>query len=278
MSYPKTNPLVSLVNDPTPEFVDLLNKMFRTNDWQSHLESKKGEFKNDSDVYNILHNWYKPSHSITQDQINEWRGKARVKQFKHIFNVLSGGQQQIHPGQKYLDFGAADGTISKAIGKYFKLKTYATDIPIWHNKPRPEEKSKYYVSQNLTGKELKIPFGAEKFDLVSSLMVLHHVPDPKKCILDIKSRMAISGKSLLIVREHDAFNDNIKNLCHIEHAIHDIVFDNRSWSDFINDYYAVYESMIYWKELFKTCGFECVYADIPDGATKYGYLAFLRKG
>jgi 2-polyprenyl-3-methyl-5-hydroxy-6-metoxy-1,4-benzoquinol methylase len=272
MSYPKTNPLVEFLKKPSAGFTNLMDKMFHTHDWQPYLESKSGEYKTDSDVYNILCKWWhRPDHQpLPQEQINEWRGRARIKQFKHIFDIL--GVAPLQRGQKYLDFGAADGTISRAIGKYFKLNTYATDIPIWHGKARPEESSRFYVSENLTGKELKIPFGAQKFDLISCLMVLHHVPDPKKCILDIKSRLA--PKALLVIREHDAFGDEIKNLCHIEHAIHDIVFDRRGWGEFTKDYYAVYESMMYWKELFKSCGFQCDYADLPDGATKYGYLCF----
>ena len=160
-----------------------------------------------------------------------------------------------------MDFGTGDGVIARTIGKYFRLKlpTYGTDVEMWHSQTHSNTSDDDFVFQYLT-RDGKIPFDDKKFDIVTCLMVLHHIREFDKSIEDIKSHM-VSNSSIFIVREHDASNQIVKDLCDVEHACHNIVNEGQNYMDFKAQYYGHYLSKMEWQECFQCLGFKCIYVD-----------------
>lgn len=116
----------------------------------------------------------------------------------------------------YVDIGAADGSISKAIGLLVKTrKVWCQDI---------DNKLKYegltYV-RNLDD----IPSGTVK--LVTAFVVLHHVPAITGYIQQVV-RMLIPG-GLFIIREH-AFTDDIsQGQVLVEHIVYDYIIGDQTY-------------------------------------------------
>lgn len=222
-------------------------------------------FKNDKEIYEKIKELAIKTES--QENIQIYRSKARVKELRQIFQVLN-----YNPFKKsLLDLGCGTGEITRNIGIFLKLKqpVYGTDIPEWHDIKRESQNTKEFKLEFL--KDGLIPFN-QKFDLLLNLMILHHILDFQKTIRDDKAHL--KSESLLIVREHDALDDNIKRLIDIEHALHSIIFDGQTYDDFVNEYYGNYRSLIEWQKIFKDEGFECIYKSDIKGITRYGYLVF----
>jgi 2-polyprenyl-3-methyl-5-hydroxy-6-metoxy-1,4-benzoquinol methylase len=231
------------------------------------------EYKTDKDLYEDMKKWYdenRPNDAPDAATILVYRSKARVRQLRDIFRVLNFTYQK----RSYFDFGAADGTISKNLAQYlgFRKPIYMTDVESWHTNERREEDSKDAKFKFLDSGG-QIPFAGKKWDILTSLMVLHHVPDQEAALKDLQKHM-FSKTSILVVREHDATDPDIKDMCHVEHAIHSVVMEGQTLEEFRKEYRGLYRSKLEWQELFQANGFTCTFADVPSGPTRYFYMTF----
>jgi len=254
---------IDLLKNNAEEAKTLINKLIRyKTEWVIPTNAIS-----DEELYISMKSWLKKQPNIdTDSNIQIYRSKARVKQFSQIFQVLDFKNYN----KTYLDYGAGRGEISRGIGKFLKLKRpiYMCDVDQWHDEKHLEEKKSDWVFKFI--KNNLIPF-SQKFDIISSLMVLHHVPDQEKSIKDLCEHL--ESKGLLIIREHDIDTTVVRNMAHIEHAIHNIVYEDQSFKEFCKDYTGDYKSAVEWKEIFsKQTDWKCVYADTPTGPTKYFYF------
>ena len=257
MSYPLN---ILIKHRDNKKFHDIMQKMFRNRDWEDKIADT------DDTSYAALAEWHAhQSEKTPQSQIDIWRGRARVREFKTIFDAA-----RLKPRGPYLDFGAGSGVLSSAIGRAFRFDTYATDISVWHG---GERKCAYdNVEYKLLDGEGKIPFD-KKFHVVSCLMVLHHIKDrAHEVVRDIRAHMLKGG--VFILREHDARDDDDRDLIHIEHAIHCCVFEGRSYSEFTNEYWGDYQNSQYWIEMVEAAGFKLVLEMEPRDINRYQYLVF----
>lgn len=257
MSYPKQNIFVNLSGDARLQ--EIMSKLFRNDTWKSCVSST------DSETYKKLQIWQAGFvDKLPQKTIDTWRSKSRVKEFRQLFDIAEVKPQNLD----YLDFGSGTSVLSSAIGAAFRMHTFATDIECWHGDERISS------FDNVTFEYLKngkIPFD-KKFNIVSCLMVLHHIQDVDSVILDIKSHMHKNG--LLILREHDTTSDDENNLVHIEHALHSCVLGTNTFETFEQEYIGNYNTTLVWIKKFKSHGFRLIATTSPIDVNRYQYLIF----
>ncbi len=250
-------------------FSNLLYKFFGK-EWEKYIKKKFGD---DNELIEFLKESNKTKQKEPQNNENSKNGKVnnrttkRISDIKKILNIKN---IRFPYKTKVLDFGAGDSTISSAMGKYFKLNMFATDKHEWINeKIKPKEtnvKFKYI-------KEGKIPF-ENKFTMITSLMVLHHITDEELESTCIDIRKHLDNNGYLLLREHNCTDEYVKNLCHIEHLLYALIFDGATWEEFNKTYIGNYKSTIDWINYLNKYNLKYVYLSECTGVTNYTYILF----
>lgn len=104
---------------------------------------------------------------------------------------------QLPSGIKVLEIGCGNGWGTKLIKKYFNpSEIYAIDLdPKMINIAKKSNKdNKIYFS---VADATKLPFKDNSFDAIFDFGIIHHIPDWKKCLIDLR-RVLKSGGQLLI--------------------------------------------------------------------------------
>ena len=174
------------------------------------------------------------------------RGSNRIKSIeKHILNKQS---HKIIPSC-YLDIGCYDGSITKSIADYFKLhklQTHGVDVSNCHS-------DNNYTDITFTQYDGKIlPFSDNSFDLITCLMVLHHIPIDNLYILMSEINRVMKPNGILILREHNVTNINDGHSLDIMHNFYDYV-----WNDIEikTQWKTNYKSHTEWSDIFYLNGF-----------------------
>ena len=170
---------------------------------------------------------------------------------------------------KYLDFGGGIGDVSSSIAKNLNLKkenSFVTDIQNWLGKEHTDEYVKYITYRYL--KTNYLPFEEETFNLITCLQVLHHIPDKKYSISEL--RRVIRPDGILIVREHDCRDIQDRTMIDIEHSLHAYAVDEQG-IDYFQNYHDNYMSKNELFNLMKEGGFELVNTFPEKGLTRYYY-------
>lgn len=179
-------------------------------------------------------------------QLSTERGNNRINSIQKYINTN-------FPVSCYLDIGCFDGKITELFGKYFrlnKLQTHGVDIKDYNN-----QNSEFVFSQ-YDGKIL--PYSDNSFDLITCMMVLHHIPEDNlpKLIQEINRVMKPNG--VLILREHDVSTSTSKKQTCLLNLMHD--FYDYVWSDnpitHSEQWVAHYKSNQEWTTILKRSGFE----------------------
>lgn len=136
---------------------------------------------------------------------------------------------------QYLDIGCFDGLISESIGHHFKLsndKIHGVDI---------EEKKTNITFVKYDG--VNLPYDDSKFDLITCLMTLHHIPNKNINKLCLEISRVLKTNGILIIREHNILNKNSISILNLLHDFYDLV-----WTDFPSksQWCANYRSHIEW--------------------------------
>lgn len=184
----------------------------------------------------------------------------------------------------YLDIGASDGLITKAIGKALclpKTNIHAVDVARWsgrENKVDNEAKDSINFSliNPVDNKNPIIPYKDGKFDIITVLQALHHFENLSSMMKEIQ-RLSSAGGTV-IIREHNADSKNTKMLTDLEHMFYGILYDGLSIEEFANDYYGMYRSADEWDTIFAYHGFKCVYKKQKYNPTKYYYAVYVNVG
>jgi 2-polyprenyl-3-methyl-5-hydroxy-6-metoxy-1,4-benzoquinol methylase len=258
----KDGTFTKYISGNMPQFIKIMRKFFN-NGWQQVV----GE--DDKSYYNSLRMWFHANvqSKFSREEIMQMRIRKRIQEFEEMFSKIGATAT----GKLYLDFGSGDASITSGLTRHFNFSAHACDVKAWHgmqHAPRHKNVKFKYVTR--AG---DIPFNTQ-FDIVSCLMVLHHLRNPINVIKDIHAHLKPGG--LFILREHDVANRTTAELCDVEHALHDLVTDDKPqlYEEFVRDYIGDYHSKDYWQTVVGDIGFQCVYGSEPRGPTRYTYLVF----
>jgi SAM-dependent methyltransferase len=238
--------------DAMVEFKTYINALFHTVDssiWvddMTHYVPIRNEFMKISEKHNI------------QSKLGEEttggidRGNNRVKSIeKYVLRKQSG--TQISP-TCYLDVGCFDGSISSSIAKYFnlnKLQAHGVDIKSYDN-------AGGYSNITFSQYDGRIlPYSNKSFDLITCLMVLHHIPDNNLNILMSEINRVMKPNGVVIIREHDVSKDVERTSLDVMHHFYDYVWsnDNKTMKPGETNWVTNYKSNTEWSEIFLANGF-----------------------
>jgi ubiquinone/menaquinone biosynthesis C-methylase UbiE len=174
---------------------------------------------------------------------------------------------------KYLDIGCGDGTQTLTLGNllgYDKNNINGSDILDWDDNFTRNKDLNF--SPIIKG---KLQYQNKSFSLITVFSVLHHVNELNNLISEINR--CLSDDGLLVIREHNAFDDSDKLLIDIEHMLYSIVNNSKSLG------YIKCYSKIEWIEILKKNGFYPVLIEnlvrIPRGDYKITkpFIAIFKK-
>lgn len=233
--------------------------------------------KTDFEIMALLHEMIKKANSPPDED----RGRE-AQRGKDVLSLLN--DSKISKPKMYLDIGASDGLITKAIGAALMLpkeNIHAVDIERWigqENKVDGEVRDDIHFSFiNLTNnKKPVIPYKDGSFDIITVLQALHHFENLGPMMKEIQRLCAVGGT--VIIREHNADDKNTKMLTDLEHLFYGILYDGLSIDDFAKDYYGVYRSAEEWDTVFAEHGFKCVHKVKKNNPTKYYYAVYVNVG
>lgn len=191
-------------------------------------------------IYDVLREFYEKlinKYNITT-KLSTNRGNNRLKSIQRYINLN-------FPVSCYLDIGCLDGHITEKIGRNFNLnkwQIHGIDI-------KPHEEYKNITFTQYDGKIL--PYSDNSFDLITCLMVLHHIPRDNldKLMQEINRVMKPNG--VVIIREHNVKNDTESDLLDIMHKFYDYIWEpveSETWE-------SNYMSNDMWTKLFIDNGF-----------------------
>ncbi|CAI2358519.1 Methyltransferase [uncultured virus] len=155
--------------------------------------------------------------SSTSIMNNTARSSAIAASIKRIFTSHHIATNTI---TNLLDIGSNNGAVTIQLGKEFNTtpaNTHGIDIESYTYQqidPLPGFDFQFYDGYN-------IPFQNNSIDLVTCLMVLHHVEYYGKTLSEI-ARVLVTG-GYLVIKEHDAQSISIKRLVFIQHLLYDVL-------------------------------------------------------
>jgi ubiquinone/menaquinone biosynthesis C-methylase UbiE len=225
---------------------------------------------NDIQIYNKINELYKRN---KPKETGFDRGQFRYNELNKL-GLLNNLEKNDYT--TYLDFGGGIGDVSSSIAKNLKLKkenSFVTDIQNWLGKEHTDEYVKYITYRYL--KTNYLPFEEGTFNLITCLQVLHHIPDKKYTISEL--RRVINSNGILIVREHDCRNDQDRTLIDIEHSLHAYAVDEQG-IDYFQNYHDKYMSKEELAYLMNEGGFDLVKTFPEKGLTRYYYSVWKPSG
>lgn len=167
---------------------------------------------------------------------------TRAKKAKRkLMNILgrSGYKKKIY---KYLDIGVGDGLTTYEMGNSLHAEIYGIDIEDERDKSIKDK----FTFTKYDG--INIPYAG--FDLVTMIMMLHHVSDLKKFLEHL--RHSVDG--IIIIKDHDIETDNELRLAKIQHQIMCELYGE----DAIGTEYECYYSRKEMRKMFKDNGFKLI--------------------
>lgn len=147
--------------------------------------------------------------------------------------------------ENYLDIGTGSGVIPDIISEKMNIKNVFS-IDIDNKEFVFKGKSKFMLYDGE-----KLPFETEKFEMITSFMVFHHVDENKleKLLKSIYKSLKKDG--VLIIKEHD-YEKDLENYIDVEHDIYELIRDQPFIQDHKCKYYSIYEM----KEIIEKVGFK----------------------
>lgn len=258
--------------------INMLTKSFGNYNWNNYFMR---ELKTDDDqkIMSSLRPFAKRSvgGSIS-------RAEYRVTTLKPL--ILENELKKInkeYKEYKYLDIGAADGSITYAIGKYLRLsKENIIGADVSNNSQYKLDNDSKLISENITrviiNESGKLPFEDKSINLITLFMVMHHIKEDELINRLLEIKRILKNKGILVIREHDCITNSTRMLCDIEHEIYDVGLAEKEDKDFYNKYYAIYRSKIQWTNILNKLGFKYINGDkiVNDTATRGYHDVFIK--
>jgi 2-polyprenyl-3-methyl-5-hydroxy-6-metoxy-1,4-benzoquinol methylase len=242
-------------------------------------------------VHELLKNKERPDIEIYQAvfQISSQKAGGGSKEFvaEYLLNILF--NFNIKP-KSLLDIGCGNCILTCDLGHLAGMNNadiYGADVP--------EEFEEKWEAQRPKGlnfvtiKNNKLQFD-RKFDLITCIMVLHHVPVNvlEQYITDIYKLLNSNG--IFLIKEHDCINAIDYMMADIEHSLyivqesqapHREILDQTKKKILNQDIH--YKNRFEWRSAIQKIGFKCIYEEPYDlGLTKNypptrGYIALFKK-
>lgn len=192
----------------------------------------------DFQIYKKLREWLEPRQKTQDDVTTQGTLKRITRRATQIMSFFTSMPK------RYLDVGAGDGSIAKALAKNWNLKR--KDV-------MGLEVAQYSRETEMTwlkyGKDGRIPLKDGSIDAVSVLMVLHHVENQPQLVKEIFRVTAKGGT--VVIRETDAPTPKSKLFNKIlDEMYYSVFYPNPSVPT-----PALYRSTAEWVSLFKEVGF-----------------------
>lgn len=251
----------------------------------------KNKNASDMEIYsNLFKEYIKTSHSKSnknksnENKLNNNYSKEHIAEYLYdeLNKAIDIKKLKI---KTYLDIGCGNCILTRDIGKFLKLlpeNIYGADIETtfeesWKD-DRPNDINFVTIRNN------KLVFDT-KFDIVSCIMVLHHVP--KDILLDYIKQIynLLNPNGLFLIKEHDCHYAIDSIIADIEHSLY--IYQNSFSDDNLknkifeqeNHFYNKYE----WQYMFSKVGFKLIYTTPHDislnqnYAPSRGYIAIYKK-
>lgn len=204
---------------------------------------RQNKYKSDRKFYEILSKLNNIENN-TSNNLASTREKLRKGNYKlkHIRKLLP------YDTKKYLDFGGSDGSNASMIGYELGLKK--SDILVIDQDEWIGVKINPRTDITFKNVDYLKKIKNNTFDLITCFHVLHHIPEIKETVEELK-RIIKPGGTILI-SEHDCYNDEFANLLDVEHELFDIVVNKSvTYDEFKKLYYGKYRPKEEWYKLFK---------------------------
>jgi len=182
----------------------------------------------DPDIIGLLQTNTPPRLNLAMDSTK--RGDKAAEELLHVLKATD----ESYVPSSYLDIGCNNGSITVPFGERLGLReTHIHGIDVVNFgaqliKPFDGFDYKQYDGYH-------IPFESETFDLVTCLMVLHHVERPLELVREM--HRILKAGSIVILKEHNAFEPLLEDLIELEHMLYETVERSVSYQDFKSDYY-----------------------------------------
>ena len=161
-----------------------------------------------------------------------------------------------------MDFGGADGAITTEIAKKFNIPkndVYCVDLESWEGMHHDESRGKYankMIFVPVKEGEKDIPLRDKSLDLITSLQVLHHLPDPEHTIKEFHRVLDKGG--VVCIREHDSRGEIDNKMFDLIHVMYEVVLGEKENWDYVKGVQPVYRSQEEWREMFLDNGFRSI--------------------
>lgn len=257
----------------------IISSLFTNKSYQSYLVQLLTKFTNNfppqkiKQIYSLI-KAQEPDNKIISlissdaPPISAMSSKKRAERISHIWRDLLMPLLPLPLPPKintYLDIGSNNGTITVEFGSSLNLPPSAIHgIDVNNFTQQKIVPIDGFVFTPYDG--YNIPFDSNYFDLITCSMVLHHVEYPYVLIGEIRRVLKPTG--FLLIKEHDAYSPEIKDLVYIEHALFDILDHRISLEEFSQRYYQRLFSKKEFLDIMKEFGFELI---------MYGSEAFMKK-
>ena len=182
--------------------------------------------KNDNEILDFIKLNYTPMNRVYDT----------LQDLHKIANTITYNLKHIENKIKILDVGEGNDKKIKKIKEYIirDCEIYETYIPFQLTKLNP----------------YKIPYPDKTFDCITIMLVLHHIDDIVTTINECYRILKDDG--IIILVEHDVWNDKQRMLIDIQHRIYQTIHDAQNLS--CSMYYNYYE----WDIIFNKCNMKLV--------------------
>jgi ubiquinone/menaquinone biosynthesis C-methylase UbiE/DNA-directed RNA polymerase subunit E'/Rpb7 len=204
--------------------------------------------KTDNEIYHWLNNKMNKEVYSKYGINNNERGEYRANEINNLLQAIN------FTPAKLFDFGAGNVSITYSLSNILNLSkndVYITDIK------QPDNTYGFNFIKS-DPDNYKINMLDNSADLITCLMVLHHVKDPEKTIEELYRILSPGG--YLLIREHDNedTNDYLVEALDMLHGFYEAVWnfpEKLENPDFPNKYYSNYKSNDEWSNMITRNGF-----------------------
>jgi phytanoyl-CoA hydroxylase len=221
-------------------------------------------------LHDLLHKELIPNFGC---DLNSWTALRKQHRADEIGEIVG---QLNHQPKNLLDIGCHNGDITLNLGTRLNLVAEAIHgfdtipkamvNPLIQYTQGADNKRSIFHSQNIdedsrhSGKFV-LPYKDESFDLVISLMALHHIPDQFGLIREV--HRVLKRRGVLIFREHNCSTLETAKVLDLLHGLHHCVWThstasefNQRAQDFFESFQSFYQSQWEWNLSLVSEGFQ----------------------